>query len=44
MSDDTKTPAASTLPVMIGAWVWVTVPFAWGLYELILRARNLFGA
>lgn len=29
---------------MAVSWVWVTVPFAYGLYELILKARNLFSA
>ena len=27
---------------MVIAWLWVSVPFAYGLYELILKARNLF--
>ncbi|WP_415974584.1 MFS transporter small subunit [Rhodococcus sp. 077-4] len=26
------------------AWAWVSVPFAYGLYELILKAANLFGS
>ncbi|WP_019664138.1 MULTISPECIES: MFS transporter small subunit [Nocardiaceae] len=30
--------------VMIVAWLWVTVPFVYGLYELILKAKNLFGS
>lgn len=29
--------------IMIVAWIWVAVPFAYGLYELILKAKNLFG-
>ncbi|SNS26910.1 MFS transporter small subunit [Rhodococcoides kyotonense] len=29
--------------IMIGAWIWVAVPFAYGLYELMLKAKNLFG-
>lgn len=35
---------ASRVPVTIVAYLWVGVPFAWGVYELILKARNLFGA
>lgn len=35
---------ASRVPVTVLAYVWVGVPFAWGVYELILKARNLFGA
>lgn len=27
---------------MAVAWAWVGVPFAYGLYELILKAANLF--
>ncbi|MGV8870900.1 MAG: MFS transporter small subunit [Rhodococcus sp. (in: high G+C Gram-positive bacteria)] len=26
------------------AWLWVTVPFAYGVYELVLKAKNLFGS
>ncbi|WP_442978241.1 MFS transporter small subunit [Rhodococcoides kyotonense] len=29
--------------VMVVAWIWVAVPFAYGLYELSLKAKNLFG-
>ena len=29
---------------MAVAWAWVTVPFAYGLYELILEAANLFSS
>ena len=25
------------------AWLWVAVPFAYGVYELVLKAKNLFG-
>jgi hypothetical protein len=25
------------------AWFWVAVPFAWGLYELIVKIPALFG-
>ena len=25
------------------AWVWVSIPFAYGVYELILKASKLFG-
>ena len=39
MSESTsKTPV-----VMAVAWLWVGVPFAWGIYELVLKAKNLFG-
>lgn len=29
--------------IMTVAWLWVAVPFTYGLYELILKAKNLFG-
>lgn len=34
--------AARLRAIMIFAWLWVSVPFAYGLYELALKARNLF--
>lgn len=42
MSDENTTagrrPALLTL-----AWLWVGLPFAWGVYELILKVIQLFG-
>ena len=29
---------------MTVAWLWVSVPFAYGLYELVLKAKNLFSS
>ncbi|MBT0567680.1 hypothetical protein [Williamsia sp. CHRR-6] len=41
------TPAAATpvsrVVLLVVAWTWVLVPFSWGVYELVLRAKNLFG-
>ena len=34
--------AARLKTIMIVAWIWVTVPFPYGLYELVLKATNLF--
>ncbi|WP_269430144.1 MFS transporter small subunit [Rhodococcus sp. MEB064] len=31
------------VPVVAVSWLWVGVPFVWGVYELILKAKNLFG-
>jgi hypothetical protein len=28
--------------LLVLAWLWVAVPFAWGVYELALTARKLF--
>jgi hypothetical protein len=35
---------SAPVPVMALAWVWVGAPFAWGVYELILKVQNLFGS
>ena len=35
--------SAVSVPVVVVSWLWVGVPFAWSLYELILKAKNLFG-
>jgi len=29
--------------VMIIAWLWVGLPFAYGVYQLILKVIQLFG-
>jgi hypothetical protein len=29
-------------PLMVLAWAWVTVPFAYGVYELIQKVTQLF--
>ncbi|QWF77429.1 MFS transporter small subunit [Amycolatopsis minnesotensis] len=28
---------------MIVAWLWVGIPFAYGVYELVLKVVQLFG-
>ncbi|GGV04690.1 hypothetical protein AB0I84_15555 [Streptomyces spectabilis] len=28
--------------LILGSWLWVTVPLAYGLYELVHKARQLF--
>ncbi|MGU3434949.1 MFS transporter small subunit [Actinomycetes bacterium M1A6_2h] len=40
MSEEKTAPA----PVMAVAWLWVGLPFAWGVYELVLKVQNLFGS
>ncbi|WP_261770158.1 MULTISPECIES: MFS transporter small subunit [unclassified Rhodococcus (in: high G+C Gram-positive bacteria)] len=39
-----ETKQGARVPVVVVSWLWVGVPFAWGVYELILKAKNLFGA
>ncbi|MEI5097563.1 hypothetical protein RB200_01490 [Streptomyces sp. PmtG] len=39
-------PAAAPVPrrraLILGAWLWVTVPLAYGVYELVHKATQLF--
>jgi hypothetical protein len=35
-------PATRHTPLKILAWVWVGVPFAYGVYELIQKLTQLF--
>jgi hypothetical protein len=30
------------LPLMVVAWLWVGIPFAYGVYELIRKVVQLF--
>ena len=30
------------LPLMVVAWLWVGAPFAYGIYELGLKLKQLF--
>ncbi|TCK21029.1 MFS transporter small subunit [Pseudonocardia endophytica] len=46
MSEQQATTAGWTpgmWAIAIVAWLWVGVPFAWGLYELIIKIPALFG-
>lgn len=35
--------APAVVPLMIVGWVWVSVPFAYGLYRLLIKIPDLFG-
>ena len=35
-------PASNTLVIAIFAWLWVLIPFAYGLYQLIIKIPALF--
>lgn len=43
---DTAGPAESGVnPTVAGlAWLWVLVPFGYGLYELVIKIPALFGS
>jgi hypothetical protein len=36
------TPAINTLVIGIVAWLWVLIPFAYGLYQLVIKIPALF--
>ena len=41
-----QTPAASSggrTALLVVAWLWVLIPFGYGLYELIRSITQLFG-
>lgn len=29
-------------PLIVGAWLWVALPLAYGVYELVHKAKQLF--
>jgi len=35
-------PASSMLVIGIVAWLWVLIPFAYGLYQLLIKIPALF--
>ena len=35
-------PAGSILVIAIVAWLWVLIPFAYGLYQLVIKIPALF--
>lgn len=49
MSDGTVTPgsqparAAIPRPLIVLAWLWVVIPFGYGLWQLLLKIPALFG-
>ncbi|MGW5862928.1 MFS transporter small subunit [Streptomyces sp. NPDC055239] len=45
MTTSTSTPQSSPprrRALIVGAWVWVGVPLAYGVYELVHKATQLF--
>jgi len=37
------TAPAATAPLAVLAWLWVIMPFGYGLYQLVVRIPALFG-
>ncbi|GAA4198224.1 hypothetical protein GCM10022252_48310 [Streptosporangium oxazolinicum] len=43
MTADDRAPAGNNTSLMILAWSWVGIPFAYGVYELFQKLTQLFG-
>ena len=41
--ESSQDKSASTLVIGIVAWLWVLIPFAYGLYQLVVKIPALFG-
>lgn len=37
-----RAPGARRAPLLVAVWLWVGAPFAYGLYELALKLKQLF--
>ncbi|WP_433432815.1 MFS transporter small subunit [Nonomuraea sp. CA-141351] len=42
MMADQHGGASGRIPLMLLAWAWVSLPFAYGVYELLLKLGHLF--
>ncbi|MEV0481514.1 MULTISPECIES: hypothetical protein [Streptomyces] len=42
MSNDSSQSPPDRRPLIAFAWLWVGAPLVYGLYELILKAKQLF--
>ncbi|MEU6081119.1 hypothetical protein [Streptomyces sp. NPDC047108] len=42
MTDTSAREAGGRRPLMVITWLWVGGPFAYGVYELVLKLRQLF--
>ena len=40
--ESTQEKSSSTLVIGIVAWLWVLIPFAYGLYQLVIKIPALF--
>jgi hypothetical protein len=40
----TQDRPSSTVVIAIVAWLWVLIPFAYGLYQLVIKIPALFGS
>ncbi|MEU2423678.1 hypothetical protein ABZ619_22075 [Streptomyces sp. NPDC007851] len=42
MSNDSSRPEPDHRRLIVLAWLWVGAPFAYGVYELVQKATQLF--
>ena len=43
-TQDRQDRPASTMAIGVVAWLWVLIPFVYGLYELVIKIPALFGS
>lgn len=43
MNGNDQNAHRSTTPLLVLGWLWVSLPFAYGLYQLVLQTVPLFG-
>lgn len=43
MSEPQETTGTNRVPLIVLAWAWVALPFAYGVYQLFLKLVQLFG-
>jgi hypothetical protein len=41
-TDSAVSKPAGTMPLVVLAWLWVAVPFGYGLYQLLIKIPALF--
>jgi len=41
-TDSAVTKPAASMPLVVLAWLWVAVPFGYGLYQLLIKIPALF--
>lgn len=44
MSPPNRTGPAGNPVLVVSAWLWVLVPFGYGLYQLLAKVPALFGS
>jgi hypothetical protein len=42
MTDQQQTTSSALLPLSVLAWLWILVPFGYGLWELLTKVGPLF--